>query len=318
MTTTITPTRNQSSHCNVTTRKSFNLGCNSGLWAYDVDINQAKTFCSTVCSNLCPNIGGEEPRAVNFTSGSNQPRISPVLSWPIKCTYDLDQFRTIEDVEIYREAFTKDGVLDNALIDIIGPKFCLCKIPNQSTFSTEGQSEGEGCPIDPNTNQRMPKCSNMVSSDTKLFTFCQDWQNAVNEATFNNLATNYCSQFNTPDCTCINCLNTTDQPICSAIASEIPGTESCWWAPCKKGSNNIYIQRKGAECDNAITVCIQVNNIINNKNIKIRERDSRTLIDCNTDTKPPDIPNSRLKIVIIGILIIVVIIAVIAIAANRK
>ena len=307
------------------------LICAGDDWPYKYIFNPvspvspASKLCSRVCNDtshcsvnngtgngICPCIDNVSPN-IKFVPGTN-PTVGEFINRNetfnatagVKCTYNLNQFQNIDAVMTYVNSFASTGKFDKNLIDVIGPEFCFLQSTN--------------CPLDVTTGLPMKVCSNFVSLDEEIGRFCGNWRiqaDKISPKIVDNAFTTYCAQTSpTPDCTCVNC---NKEDVCRTINENLPGKIGCWFIPCKTVEDYLVpFSELKPDCD--ATVCEQVINIINNKNLNINTKDFKTTIDCSSGGlgDQPTTPVSTFRNLIIGIIIVVIIIIIIVVVAGRR
>lgn len=247
-----TPMTGNNYYCNSSLEKNLKYSVNDKLIAKD---DYCGLFCNgcpgTGCGlnfEVCPNIGGIQSQVQwdnisqvgNTTEGGNS---------TVACLYPLASFNDLQTVLEYQNQF---GETDDYM-KVILPQFC-------------GTQTSIGCPEDPGTGQAMRYCSRFVSKQDN--NPCPDWLSDTAAADLVNGTSNadqallnYCRNYNSPDCLCINRFNSPVYQIMSLGQSA--DTDACWWLPCKDSADapsRFLVPRSLPACltDN-IQVCNDVN-----------------------------------------------------------
>ena len=209
------------------------------------------TYTSTCPDySLCPVIGGISPQ-VQWDNNNPQCSIMNGANANLACLYPLATFQDEKNVAQYVSTFGENDDYN----DVILPYFCSSQV--KATTSQQ-------CPLDPFTDLPMTFCSQIVSNPR-----CGDWiRNQLNSGdqdqadNANNLLNNYCKNFNTPDC---DCINRQQNPVYQVMATGSIYPDKCWWTPCKDTTQNTYLVPSVGleECDVDNTVyCPSINLVI--------------------------------------------------------
>lgn len=205
--------------------------------------NQPK--CSRLDPSICPNIAGG----------------AVTESWDVapqvKCTYNLDNFTTLKDVEEWTDNFGENA----AYTEDIMPFFCT--------------QQSDKCPIDPMTGKPMERCSNMIAVDD-TGSLCRQWE-AKNPALADTAKDSYCKAHNTSDCACIN--RSSNQVYQLIKGGDPPLPDACWYMPCANPSTYLVPSTmSNPQCPS--NTCQIVNNIMANSGTDINKDKIQEYITC--------------------------------------
>jgi hypothetical protein len=229
--------------------------CPNGDWCYGnttarcfPGLNRCK--CSKVYVGTCPG-----PVITAFWSSQNN---NPNTKALVDCSYQTRDFTSSKTVTEYINKFGRDNNWARSIM----PFFCGLQTSQ--------------CPIDQTTGQPMSSCSNLVSTGDNG-TLCRQWTSTVPAQIVDQTKSNYCRQFNTPDCKCIN---RTESQIYRDVSAGYPFPDSCWWIPCRN-SDAFLVPSNLLNPQCPSEVCTIVNNTINNRNTNINAGQFEQNINCN-------------------------------------
>ncbi len=228
--------------------------CPTGTWSHGTHtcvVSGNQPICSKPNPGLCPSIGGKEATNVHFTT-------PPTVS----CSYDIDQFMNVGDIELFKQTF----ISPTAAVDAtILPKFC------GDIVST--------------CRSGVDQCSRMMStaSDGNM---CRTWVNA-NPSLADVTKNNVCSAHESLDeCKCIK--RSIVDPVYVAIADSFaqPIADQCWYLPCR--GTDLSDQLIPTDMQNRSlcpTVTCSINyNVIDSSQISLEDVESR--VNCTIENAP--------------------------------
>lgn len=247
-------------------------------WAYDtvkccIGFCTSQYKCSKPDVNQCPVIGGKRGE-ISWTTNNDAYNFQPE-GRQISCTYNVDDFKTADDLETWLNNFGYDPIFINNIMPVYCPQ----------------QAEPGTCPTFPPTSGTagtpcaggLTGCSRMSSTD-KNGAYCSQW--ASNYVTLGQEAgSTFCGKnICASDCKCYNrsVVDPLYKDITSSPGAPPPTTDACWYKPCQDSppflipSNQVINQ---ASCPKLY--CEQVVNIIGNQGSNINVDIAKANIDCN-------------------------------------
>jgi hypothetical protein len=195
-------------------KKNKNLKCREGDFEYErvqcFDGSES-IICSQIDPNACPDIGNVKGRPLIIDTEEEQ--IGSDVSQNgrnITCIYGEELRQSDTALTDYTLAFGQDE--DFALL---AQNLC---------FTTSRM-----CPEDPLSGAPMPLCSRFVSETTDGELCRQEATKPANSTIYEQRMETYCSQESTPDCRCIDRVNTL---VYDALKTNSDLTDGCWWRWC--------------------------------------------------------------------------------------
>jgi hypothetical protein len=181
----------------------------------------------------------------------------------VKCTYPLQTFQTIDDIDAFRNPQTQnhpitgqpyhqkwDNDVETQINTQIMPFFCAQPAPTGTCKSTL---------LDPVTKLPAQNCSRFMQSG-KTGDACLAW--ALNDTTGKADAAmeSYCSSYNTPDCRCVK--SSTDSEY-NLIKTNFNGfNKRCFFLPCTD-ERNYLVPRAVRTADCPEQICQQIVQCVN-------------------------------------------------------
>lgn len=242
---------------------------------------QAK--CSVIDTTVCPIIGSSAPVDIQWANpGKNKQATGVDRNFSgalVNCVYDLNNFKTGEDVNIWlNTSWDNRSVAIQQYDQQIMPNFCAQQVTT--------------CPIDPITSQRSSQCSRFVSTEIDG-SVCRTWvangllgNQGFGPGNANTAMQKYCAANNTPDCSCLNRTQNdsyrqlTGLAAGSQIQPQSFGPASCWWNPCRF-PDQIVLTSDLAKPTCNIQVCQELQNFYNNQYSVINTGEIKSNIACN-------------------------------------
>lgn len=195
---------------------------------------------------------------------------------PLTCVYDMTQM-TVDQLSALASAKTSVQDQDN---------FNYNYYKALAYYCSQQETNSANCPIDPNTNPltNMPSCSRILS--TASSGICSDLGNSDN-VFFDqgSVMTSYCSNYNTPDCACIN--RNSDPNYQAVAGTSASGLVSCWYLPCKDTSAYLIPPDISKPAQGACTdVCATVQYFLDNSGTDVQEQIQQSV---RCDIKGPQV-----------------------------
>lgn len=248
-------------------RNNDNKSCRSGYWLVEND-HYGNSTCSKVNPNTCPIIGNNNGIA-KFTSTPPE----------VECTYNTNDFTKNKHVKTYEEIWGKDEDYN----DKIMPEFC--------------QEISASCPIDPDTNEQMQACSNLISTD-RSGRRCRDWAKK-NPELADKIKHSYCKlEYATNDC---GCINREQEPNYRLVKSKInPNSginDSVWYKPCQNEISFLLPNEiQNGICpngghDHIMEFIVNARREIGSDDIRQAEFNKKIACDENYGNSPPHSPS---------------------------
>lgn len=236
-------------------------------------------ICSQINPSSCPSIGNTQALSINYVNGPSGPSLA--------CTYNLNQFKTANDINTYASFATSD---DPTLNTVILPYFCNTPV--------------QTCPTDPVTGQQMTACSRYISTadDGQI---CQKWLAAYPQYQ-DSAFTAYCTANNTPDC---GCLSRNSDPIFQTINRQATSPANCWYAKCSNSKDYLITSTiKNQTCP--ANTCDQIQQIYTQNNAVLPYQTTKNSLTCPI-TQPTGSNLWWIFLLIIGLVFLVLIISII-------
>lgn len=208
------------------------------------------------------------------------------------CSYNLDDFQTVEDIKIWREFFINNEP-DLDIRNLNTETYNTSIMPHFCSFPEDDiDTCPEYLPYDTGTGpcaSGFTGCGR-ITSNSEAGSLCIDWKNTVESSPllygyYNTAIETYCgANLCANDCLCVN-RNIVDpfyQQIVNTQGAPPPAQDHCWYAPCKNPT--LYLVRaespeKPSSCPT--TVCQQVISIISSDDSNVDVDVESQIIDCD-------------------------------------
>lgn len=231
-----------------------------------------KNVCSLVDPKVCPEFGGTRAISAVFDGAPN-----------VKCSYDVSQIKTDDDLEKWMDIFGADNQTFN---EIVMPAYCSTSTDKKCQKNADGLTPGT--------------CSQFFSN-SKGGDACRQW-GTIYPNLANDAKLKYCQTHKTSECSCINRAENTEY---QTIKSLVPNAnDACWYRPCTANSLNLIPK----DLMNPICTDATCQTVINEGGNLLPLTTLKTITSCSV----PEVPksNSFPWWILIGIIILVIIVAI--------
>jgi hypothetical protein len=235
------------------------------------------------CCFTCPNKKKcSKPDAAECDVGVDSHKRDPLLkvAWDskgpdLRCVYDVNKINRLEQIDNFKQKFSNNGKNAQEYNSILA-NYC--------------QQASDTCVVDPETLEKMPKCSRLksVGKDGEL---CRGWFNQQPKNVQDTVVQNYCAVHNTPDCKCVN---RASNDIYRNLKVGKVINDGCWFVPCANGEsylNTSDVQKPSCPSN----FCDVIYNFLKNRDVNIT--DVQSTINCVFKQDPAPSPPPPPKIV---------------------